>query len=579
MQSLTEIDNPGAGHCGFYALAIALLEKICIKKQKQILQRWLELDPNAQESLNIIQQEVNKLTEPLTIHLFESNICKKSLLEPLKNSIKKILLNHVLEEIAIYQERDINYLDARKYFISKFTELLENSTLGLNLQVNPFYNKHELKAICNTIHKFISPIENCYIQDYLKYILINFVVKNDKYKELFIQQLKYQYRADTPWYATDEELKLLAELFNCELNIFKNSRLYKERVGCDPIFLNNHTNIHWTTFVYPVGFDMQSLSQVKLEETNVTDSVADFESSLQVFKRNRIKDEELFEPIRVGDLNILDFYQGLLEQNLENEIQLKTAVAPESELKKRQLRIKIDFINSFKMFYTARQHLLTKKDSCDVELNQIIHKVFEEQQQKYTEALSQFLRPELQIEELAKICDLNTLPCPDALKEYFSIKFDTEFEHQKQKSSFTSFFGLFTRSAPVASPKAAPAAPIQAQVTPTSTALSQSAPHIAGTLPIQVLTKSKPLLLPQANNFKPNHQLKFQLGGIAAGAIFAEIVIHSLPQFIVFLTGLLATSTIGAHLLFIFSMMAVGLIIGKIIQDFCTSTSLAPVSP
>ena len=165
-----EIDNPGAGHCGFYALAIGLIEKACVKGQVEILQRWLKLDPDVAPALEAFIKQSND--KPF------SKVCIKPYLDPLKNSLKKILQTKVLEELDTYKQRPVNYLDSKNYFFLKFTELLENiDTRAINLNINPLYGNREIQYVCKAINHYLSAIQNPYVQDQVKNALFNLVIQ------------------------------------------------------------------------------------------------------------------------------------------------------------------------------------------------------------------------------------------------------------------------------------------------------------------------------------------------------------------------------------------------------------------
>jgi hypothetical protein len=269
----TEIDNPGGGDCGFYAMAIGLIDVIqknTYDKDDEILNKWQQLDPKmfANNDINSIKQQILEID--LTQLKKYPHTYQKNALYELQMSLRRVAAARYLldMETKISRQKDLDNAGEggtvlhTSHALIRFAALVQGIIHPKNLNKDgAHYHFNEL-ALKNELTELAKKTVT-EIKGYSEYYGSSFAAKNqietdlslkafNENQELIKDGLKY---IENPGrWATHDDLKEIAEGLGINLLItgeydgqpVDNGASINE-LPC--VNLINHGSFHWTTNV------------------------------------------------------------------------------------------------------------------------------------------------------------------------------------------------------------------------------------------------------------------------------------------------------------------------------------------
>jgi hypothetical protein len=153
--------------------------------------------------------------------------------------------------------------DIELSFLS-FHEMVEEISFANQRKKNPdtsknplFFNRNllELARRYAITEPRVSPSFFAQLEAIQQNMVIQAVIKYaDEFKTAYRVYIDGYYRKNhlrkSVWFATDEELRCLAQTFKVSLCCLSNSQLNNTSLLSESIFLNNEGRIHWTTYIY-----------------------------------------------------------------------------------------------------------------------------------------------------------------------------------------------------------------------------------------------------------------------------------------------------------------------------------------
>lgn len=247
---LKEIDNLGAGHCGYISYIIGAFHLVKNHQLTGFIERWKELDPEVSQWLDkALQLELDVLS-------FE-----RDLIIPLNYSLRKILSNYYLQTLPNFPEtKNVRYYQTgpQQIVFSEFSFLCEwaihqkfkiadRDGCFNHMSFNLFWKDSHLKKIAISIAE--SALHN------------QIQIENPKILSIYLHAAMVQYRqsiqdaciswSKTSAWMTDSQALQLSEIFDVPVVLDPRKAIKPEKPF---IHLNNHRNHHWTTLLYDAQY-------------------------------------------------------------------------------------------------------------------------------------------------------------------------------------------------------------------------------------------------------------------------------------------------------------------------------------
>ncbi|HAZ7573010.1 type IV secretion protein Dot [Legionella sp. PATHC032] len=319
------IDNPGGGDCGFYALAVGLINIIQneykLHGKSKTYDRWKQVEGiygiRMQDILNV---DLKKLHDsPYTY--------KSELLFLLQMSLRNIavivnkedLVKRIIEEGRSKDQTKIEGSNA----YCKFMELVQlylyrRGSLEMISQFNELALSPEIVQTAQDIARMLRPIlrnqpfhqaqkiENAFVKE----VLLNDVLSGNAINSNSIILKSLEKIKERGRWATHDDLKEIAELLKINLNVVGQPN-GKPIPGHPTVNLINHYNTHWTTQIeslhgprqYSVprkgafGYETVSGRAVSLKEEQIVDRTFRTQTESDRAKRYNQHFETLFDTL------------------------------------------------------------------------------------------------------------------------------------------------------------------------------------------------------------------------------------------------------------------------------------------
>ncbi len=271
------VNNAGGGNCGYYAMAIGLIN-IC-KERQALIEKWRELDPELRiDEGFFIDFDLSEMQR--------DSHYKKEELDRLQQSLRNIVYQaYILEYDASHDVRNT-------HLYNQFASLVES------------YRKYPSKTPSKDFNELAHSTELLKLAQSCVGKEEPGVIATFKDNINKIQQGTRKITEKGHW-ATDQEMRQIAETFGINLSI-SGKNLGQPDAEKPTVVLNNHGNVHWTTSIN------------NLEPQHASEPSAIDEISKIVIKSNL--------PIAY-QVDVLDMINGYLLGELE-----KKATSPDEKL-------------------------------------------------------------------------------------------------------------------------------------------------------------------------------------------------------------------------------------------------------
>jgi hypothetical protein len=280
---MPKLDNPGGGNCGYYAIAIGLIDAI---QQEQKKESTRTLD-----SLNRFLEEPIEQKEFLEFDLNEYHLnmdYKRSFLDHLQTILRNVAVIGFKKELSQQALRENQGLQSQidgTSIFGKFMQLVESKLNGVKLSSE--YNEMVLSGPVNQLAqqvlnnltyngKIITIAEYQGLSERIKNEVLTSSAKTIFKQDVFQDNLQFSVNShilkatnrilQSGVWATHSDLQSIASELNVNLNIntqFNGANLDDRAT----IVLNNSHNVHWTTVVDSLTTQPAKVASTKIDKS------------------------------------------------------------------------------------------------------------------------------------------------------------------------------------------------------------------------------------------------------------------------------------------------------------------------